>query len=141
MVAFFPSEPWPNAVDLVATITFLALVIALPLAGYVFMVLDIRAHLRSLRRGLILVARSFAGIPAWTRRETPRCVMALGLMLPCTEEDLKHAYRERVKQLHPDHGGDQRRFLILQAQFEEALAFVTGRADADTAACPGRSAA
>jgi hypothetical protein len=141
MVAFIPTEPWPNAVDLLATIAFLAVVIILPLAGYVFMALDVRAYLRSLRRGLILAARSFAGFPAWARHETPRSVMALGLMLPCTEDDLKHAYRERVKRLHPDHGGDQRRFLILQAQFEEALAFVTSRAGEDASSCPGRSAA
>jgi hypothetical protein len=61
-------------------------------------------------------------------------------MLPCTVEDLKHAYRQRVKELHPDHGGDQRRFLILQAQFEEALAFVSDRA-AEPTACAGRNAA
>lgn len=141
MVAYIPSEPWPNTVDLLATITFLGLVIVLPLAGYIFMALDFRVYLRSLRRGLILVARSFTGIPGWARHETPRSVMALGLMLPCTAEDLKRAYRQRVKQLHPDRGGDQRRFLILQAQFEEAMAFVAGHDDAGASAYPGRSAA
>jgi hypothetical protein len=34
------------------------------------------------------------------------------------------AYRQKVKELHPDHGGDERRFLILQAQFEEALTLI-----------------
>jgi hypothetical protein len=96
----------------------------LPLAGYVFMALDIRRYLRSLRRGLILAARGFRGIPLWARYQTPRSIMAFGLMLPCTEEDVLRAYRQRVKQLHPDRGGDQRRFLHLQAQFEEALAFL-----------------
>ena len=136
-----PTEPWPNALDLVATVTFLALVFFLPALGYVFMVLDFRAYLRSLRRGLILAAQSFRGIPAWACLQTPRSVAGLGLRMPCTEEELKRAYRRRVMQLHPDRGGDQRRFLLLQAHFEEALAIVTGRCDTDEPACAGRSAA
>jgi hypothetical protein len=113
-----------DPIDLAATATFLALVLLVPLAGYVFMVLDFRAYLRSLRRGLVLASQAFAGIPAWARPYTPRAIAALGLRLPCTEEDLKRAYRQRVKLLHPDHGGDERRFLLLQAQFEEALVIV-----------------
>lgn len=137
----FPTEPWPNMIDLVATVTFLALVFFLPALGYVFMVLDFRAYLRSLRRGLILAAQSFRGIPAWARLQTPRSVAGLGLGMPYTEEELKRAYRRRVMQLHPDRGGDQRRFLLLQAHFEEALAIVTGRCDTAESACAGRSAA
>lgn len=135
-----PSEPWPNAVDLAATITFLLLLVVVPAVGYVFIALDFRAYLRSLQRGLILAARVFGGIPDWARHHTPRSVAALGLIMPCTEDELKRAYRERVKHLHPDHGGDQRRFLLLQAHFEEALAHVaqqTARAEA----CAQRSAA
>jgi len=56
--------------------------------------------------------------------DTPRCVAALGLRMPCSEEQLKEAYRAKVKVLHPDHGGDKRRFLWLQSQFEEALALL-----------------
>jgi hypothetical protein len=137
MLAFISYEPWPNGVDLAATVTFLAVALLVPIAGYVFMVLDFRAYLRSLRRGLILAASCFTGIPGWARAQTPRSIMALGLMLPCTEEDVLRAYRQRVKQLHPDRGGDQRRFLLLQAHFEEALAFLRSQHDA----ADGRSAA
>ena len=122
-----------DPIDLLATAIFLAVVILVPLVGYVFMVLDFRAYLRSLRRGLILAAQAFAGMPAWARQHTPRSIAALGLQLPCTEEDLKRAYRERVMQLHPDRGGDQKRFMILQAQFEEALAILTAMNSADDA--------
>jgi hypothetical protein len=95
-------------------------------------VLDIRAYLRSLNRALSIVAKwSLPGIPDWARRETPRAVAAFGLRFPCTEEQLKQAYRKRVKQLHPDHGGDQRRFMLLQAQFEEALALVSAQQTAE----------
>ncbi len=120
MFSGFTNDP----INLAAMGTFLALVLLVPLAGYVFMVLDFRAYLRSLRRGLVLASQAFAGVPAWARPFTPRAIAALGLRLPCTEEDLKRAYRQRVKLLHPDHGGDQRRFLLLQAQFEEALVIV-----------------
>jgi len=110
-----------DSIDMAAISAFLAVVLLLPLAGYVFMVLDFRAYVRSLRRSLVLATQAFSGIPAWARPFTPRAIAALGLRLPCTEEDLKRAYRQRVKLLHPDHGGDERRFLLLQAQFEEAL--------------------
>ena len=134
-------EPWPNAIDLAATATFLALVVLVPAAGYVFMVLDFRAYLRSLERGLILAASAFRGIPAWARRHTPPSIASLGLFLPCTEEEVKRAYRQRVMRLHPDHGGDQRRFLSLQAQFEEAMAIVRGQAAREHRDWAPRSAA
>jgi hypothetical protein len=114
-----------NAVDLVVLIGFLAIAFLLPAAGYVCMVLDLRAYLRTLRRGLIKFGSYvFDEHPAWACNETPRAIAALGLRLPCSEADLKHAYRQRVKRLHPDHGGDQRRFLLLQSQFEEAMAII-----------------
>jgi hypothetical protein len=121
MLDSISSGSWPNAIDLTATIAFLALVVLVPAAGYVFMVLD------------FLAAHAFRGIPGWAREQTPRSIAALGLSLPCTEADLKQAYRQRVKLLHPDHGGDQRRFLRLQADFEEALAYLTSRARAEQA--------
>jgi hypothetical protein len=126
MVQIVSHEPWPNSLDLVVTIAFLSLAFLLPALGFVFMAIDLRAHWRSLRRNVALVARRFSGIPDWARGDTPRAIAALGLRMPCTEEDLKRAYRTRVKKLHPDHGGDQRRFLLLQAHFEEALSIVAG---------------
>ncbi len=124
------TDHWPTTpLDSVATAIFLAAVILLPGVGYVFMVLDFRAYLRSLHRGLVRAGNYVAGIPDWARQDTPRAIAALGLRLPCTEEDLKRAYRQRVKLLHPDHGGDERRFLLLQAHFDEAMALISGRAD------------
>jgi len=137
MVRMVLADTWPNSLDLVVTIAFLAVFLLVPALGYVFMALDLRAHLRALRRSLALVARSFSDVPDWARGDTPRAIAALGLRMPCTEEDLKRAYRRRVKELHPDHGGDERRFMLLQAHFEEALAIVTGHA----AWTPGQTAA
>jgi curved DNA-binding protein CbpA len=38
-------------------------------------------------------------------------MLALGLTLPCTTDDVLAAYRRKVKLLHPDRGGDRREFL------------------------------
>jgi hypothetical protein len=121
-----PEHAWPGPFDTVVTGTFLALVLGICATGYVLMALDVRAYLRSLRRGLAVVSRFIPGydVPDWARNHTPRAVAAFGLRMPCDEEELKRAYRARVKRLHPDHGGDQRRFLRLQADFEEALSLV-----------------
>ena len=115
---------WPDGIDLAATLGFLGLVFGILAIGYGFMVADFRAYLRSLRRALVLVSRGLRDIPEWARVHTPPCITAFGLRLPCTAEDVKHAYRRRVKRLHPDRGGDARTFQLLQKQFEEALRFL-----------------
>lgn len=115
---------WPNSADSLLVATFLVAVVAAPGLGYVLMVLDFRAYLRSLRRGLMRVVYYVPELPQWAQHETPRCVAAFGLRLPCGEEELKSAYLSRVKQLHPDRGGDRGRFMILQSHYEEALTIV-----------------
>ncbi len=116
--------PWPGPTEQLAIVYFLALTVAVPALGYFFMVADYRAYLRSLKRMLVRVSPSELGLPEWAKRETPRCLAAFGLRLPCTEEELKEAYRRKVKRLHPDRGGDQQRFMMLQRYFEESLRLV-----------------
>jgi hypothetical protein len=118
---------WPDSVDTLLVAAFLCSIGAIVIAGYVFMVLDYRAYLRSLRRALVCVANYLPHLPEWARAETPRCIAALGLRVPCSEADLLKAYRERVKHLHPDRGGDRKRFLALQQNFEEALSLLAAR--------------
>ena len=115
---------WPDGIDWSVTASYLALVFGLAALGYVCMVLDIRAYLRSLRRALVLISHYRVELPEWVRRDTPRCILALGLTMPCTAEDILAAYRRKVKRLHPDRGGDRREFLLLQAHFEQAMALV-----------------
>jgi hypothetical protein len=95
--------------------------------GYFYMVVDIRAYLRSLRRALVRVMPSFPDLPEWVRQPTPPSIAALGLTMPCTEADVLRAYRDCVKRLHPDRGGDKRTFLRFQANFEEALRYLRER--------------
>jgi len=115
---------WPDGFDLGVLFAFFGVALGLPALGYVFLVLDIRAYLRSLRRALVKVVNYFPHLPAWARLETPRCIAVFDLPWPCTEEQLRRAYRKKVKLSHPDRGGDPRRFLVLQEHFEQALVLV-----------------
>jgi len=116
---------WPDGIDLISTILFFAVALLAPALGYVFMVVDYRAYLRSLRRALVRVSGAARDpFAAWARRETPACLAAFNLPRDCTEDELLEAYRRRVKELHPDRGGDQRRFLALQRQFEQASRYI-----------------
>jgi len=113
---------WPDGVDALALLLYAAIAFGLPLLGYWLMAIDIRAYLRSLRRALVVVARAAtASAPYWAARDRPPCLQALELDLPCTEQEVLAAYRQRVKALHPDRGGDLQQFLRLQKHFEQAM--------------------
>ncbi len=113
-----------SAFDRTLQIAFIAMVVGAPLLGYWFMVCDIRAYLRALRGSLIVVRNHISHLPIWARQYTPGCIRSLGLELPCTEADIKKAYRGLAERMHPDRGGDRQKFMMLQRQFEEALQFV-----------------
>ncbi len=115
---------WPDTYDTVAVVAFLAVVLVLPVLGYVFAYVDIRRYLLSLRRALSTIVYRDMGTPEWARPRVPRCVAVFGLEWPCSEDELTQAYRRKIKSLHPDRGGDKRRFLMLQRHFEEALDIV-----------------
>ena len=124
---------WPDTLDVLALVGMLSFFFLVPALGYFFMVADFRAYLRSLKRQLMRIVPAGRDGPWWAFRETPSCVAALGLQMPCTVEQVKEAYRERVKELHPDRGGDMRRFLKLQSHFEDALRVVSqASTEADT---------
>lgn len=52
--------------------------------------------------------------------ERPEFLVRLGVLWPCTVEDVKQAYLAKAKRLHPDKGGDPAEFLALQQAFEQA---------------------
>jgi hypothetical protein len=114
------SRAWPDAIDLTMTVMLLGSVLAMSFAGYVLCALDVRAWIRSLRRVLVVVVDRGPRFVSWFA-ETPHCLRTFGLKLPCTEEELRRAYRQLAKTLHPDRGGDLRRFKRLQEDFEESL--------------------
>ncbi len=123
----FAQAAWPDPVDRIGLVLFVLAIIFLPLIGYWLTVLDIRAYLRALRGMLVRITARTAETPSWLRDETPPCLRAMGLNMPCTEEDVKQAYRRLAKELHPDRGGDIRRFLILQEHLEQAHHFLRQR--------------
>jgi hypothetical protein len=118
-------QSWPDAVDLAGILFYVLVAFGLPALGYVFMVIDFRRYLRSLRRALLVVANVAArATPYWAVRESQNqlpCFQALEVTFPCSEDEVLAAYRRRVKQLHPDHGGDLQQFLRLQKHFEQAM--------------------
>jgi len=124
-----PKQPWPDSIDATITVGYLTLILGLPLLGYLFMFLDVRRHLRSLRRALVFVAQVVPRAPNWSTQDRPPCFAALDLQSSCTEEEVLTAYRDRVKSLHPDRGGDLGKFLRLQQHFEQALCLVRSRRD------------
>jgi hypothetical protein len=125
MFELLGTRHWPDGFDTTVIWLYCGLLVALPVLGYAMMVIDIRAYLRALRGMLVRVVYHFPSVPTWARHETPGCLRTLGLSLPCTREDVKRAYRSRAEKLHPDRGGDRRKFLTLQRDFEAALQFLT----------------
>lgn len=113
---------WPDGIDWILTAAYLGSIIAVLIAGYVCMAIDIRDYLRSLRRALVVISEYRMELPDWIRKDRPRCIQALGLTLPCTTDEVLSAYRRKVKRVHPDRGGDCREFLRLQEHFEQAMA-------------------
>jgi hypothetical protein len=124
---FAAQHHWPDSLDLATTCLLLGGVLALAFSGHVLLAMDVRTWVRTFRRALIVVQDHLPNFPRWMRSQTPRCLTALGLNLSCDEEQLLQCYRKKVKQLHPDCGGDRKRFMRLQADFEEALSFIRSR--------------
>ncbi|MGD9636198.1 MAG: hypothetical protein AB7G28_16335 [Pirellulales bacterium] len=59
----------------------------------------------------------------------PAFAVVLGLLPPYTMQDVKRAYREKVKDSHPDRGGDRNEFERIQKAFEEAGEYLKFRSD------------
>jgi len=59
----------------------------------------------------------------------PVFAVTLGLLPPYTMDDVKRAYREKVKDAHPDRGGDRAAFDRIQHAYEEAGAYLKFRSD------------
>jgi hypothetical protein len=119
------SYSWPDGLDLTVVAMYVGLLLGLVIAAHIFAILDIRAYLRSLRRTLVVVSNYTRDLPGWVRRDSPRCLQALGLRFPCTADDVLTAYRQKVKLLHPDRGGNRQEFLKLQQHFEQAMGLVS----------------
>ena len=117
----------PDLLDTAGAAWFLLLAVGAPLLGWLFMVLDYRAYLRSLKRAIAIVRRYATNLPEWARHDRPACFEELDIPVGATREEVLAAYRLRVKEVHPDRGGDRKHFNRLQKRFEEAMAIVEER--------------
>jgi hypothetical protein len=59
----------------------------------------------------------------------PAFAVTLGLLPPYSIEDVKRAYRDKVKDAHPDRGGDRAAFDRIQQAYEEAGEYLKFRSD------------
>jgi hypothetical protein len=64
--------------------------------------------------------------------QRPDFMVTLGLLPPYTIEDVKAAYRDKVKLAHPDRGGSIEAFNEIQTAFERAQAYLEFRGDRRT---------
>jgi len=69
--------------------------------------------------------RSHASGQPSTSRPAPACFTLLGLTWPCTEREVKQAFRLQAKTVHPDTGGSNEAFQALHQAYKEALALVS----------------
>lgn len=127
----YAGAAWPDEVDSAALLLAAAVMVGVPVVGWALLVVDVRRYLRALKaRALIVVGYLSKGnTPHWVVRDRPPCLHSLGLSMPCTEEDVLAAYRTKVKDLHPDRGGEMQEFLKLQKHFEQALHLVRQHAE------------
>jgi hypothetical protein len=59
----------------------------------------------------------------------PEFAATLGLLPPYTVDDVKRAYLDKIKDAHPDRGGDRAEFDRIQHAYEQANEYLRFRAD------------
>ncbi len=64
-----------------------------------------------------------ANEPRPTVAHTPPFLTALGLTVPVSLDDVEHAFREKVKTAHPDHGGSEEAFKLLDEAYRQAIEY------------------
>jgi VanZ family protein len=68
-----------------------------------------------------------ATTPSPSPDSRPDFLVRLGLLLPCSVNDVEAAYRSRAKQAHPDAGGSTAEFTQLQSDYEAAREYAAFR--------------
>jgi hypothetical protein len=61
--------------------------------------------------------------------ERPEFAVTLGLLPPYTMDDVKRAYLDKIKDAHPDRGGDRAAFDRIQHAFEQGSEYLRFRSD------------
>lgn len=84
-------------------------------------VLTLEDIARMSERGIYELQTWVAGLKALPKpKDVPDCFKKLGFDKIPSIEELKTRYRQTVKIAHPDHGGSEEYFLMVQSAYEEA---------------------
>src|ERR1700679_3997388 len=59
------------------------------------------------------------------RLDRPTFMTILGLLPPYELDDVKAAYHDKARTMHPDHGGNANDFIPLKEAYEHAIEYVT----------------
>lgn len=59
--------------------------------------------------------------PPPAARQLPPCLSVLGLRLPCSEADVRAAWKRLAARAHPDQGGDHETFVAITRARDEAI--------------------
>ncbi len=62
--------------------------------------------------------------PRYLTNKRPEFMATLGLLPPYELDDVKRAYRDKIKTAHPDHGGEINHFRSIQTAYEHALHYI-----------------
>ena len=62
-----------------------------------------------------------------TMAPIPACLQRLGVSWPCSQHEVRQAFRQHVKVIHPDRGGSSESFQRLYKAYQEALALLAKR--------------
>ncbi len=57
----------------------------------------------------------------------PSGLAILGLKPPASPEAIRGRFRELAQLIHPDHGGDEKLFIVVKAAYDEAMQAAGGR--------------
>lgn len=96
-------------------------------------VLSLEDLARMVERGIYDLSTWVAGMKMLPEPEKVEpCFLALGFdAAPTSIAQVKEKYRRLAKVIHPDAGGDEKSFRMLQENYEKCLALMEGANDAD----------
>lgn len=84
-------------------------------------VLTLEDIARMTERGIYELQTWVAGLKALPKpKDVPECLKLLGFTETPNFEELKSRYRQIVKSAHPDVGGDENYFLLIQGAYNQA---------------------
>ena len=85
---------------------------------------------RAVEKGIFTLDMLLAGVPALPAAPPMEpCFVAMGFSsAPAGEAEVRERYKRLAKVLHPDAGGDEEAFRVLNQNYEACMEIVRGKA-------------